>query len=145
MKFIELTVFFSTVDYVRGEYARCLLTGRYDKTAAPPLIALSNSAQVIAIAIGTDVQLFSGLTGDLDATIEGIFNDNILVIGFDSLGFHLYVAGDRQIRIFDNITGYKVGLETAKEKLKDKKISTATHERLESQIEEYEAILKKHE
>lgn len=145
MRFIELTVFFSAVDYVRGEYARCLLTGHYDKTAAPPLIALSNSAQVVAIAVGTDVQLFSGLTGELDATIDGIFNDNILVIDFDSLGLHLFVAGDRQVRIFDNITGYKVGLQTAKEKLKDKKNSTATQERLEAQIEEYEAILKKHE
>lgn len=109
------------------------------------MIALSNSAQVVAIAVGTDVQLFSGLTGELDATIDGIFNDNILVIGFDSLGLHLFVAGDRQVRIFDNITGYKVGLQTAKEKLKDKKNSTATQERLEAQVEEYEAILKKHE
>lgn len=121
------------------------MTGRYDKTAAPPLIALSNSAQVIAIAVGADIQLFSGLTGELDAKIEGIFNDNILVIEFDSLGLHLFAAGDRQVRIFSNITGYKVGVEVAKEKLKDKKISTATQERLEAQIEEYELILKNHE
>lgn len=109
------------------------------------MIALSNSAQVIAIAVGTNVHIFSGLTGELDATIDGIFNDNIVSIEFDSLGTQLFVAGDRQVRIFTNITGYKVGVVVAKEKLKDKKNSSATQDRLESQIEEYEAIIKLHE
>lgn len=63
---------------------------------------------------------------------------------FDALGTQLYVAGDRQVRIFTNITGYKVGVIIAKEKLKDKKNSTATQDRLEAQIEEYEAIIKQH-
>lgn len=121
------------------------MTGHYEVKSAPPLIALSNSAQVIAIAVGENIQIFSGLTGELDTKINGIFNDNIVAMEFDSLGTQLYVAGDRQIRIFTNITGYKVGVITAKEKLKDKKNSTATQDRLESQIEEYEAIIKQHE
>lgn len=81
----------------------------------------------------------------MDTTIVGIFNDNILSIGFESLGTQLFVAGDRQVRIFDNITGCKVGLIIANKKIKDKKNSTAVQERLEAQIEEYEEILKKHE
>ena len=62
-------------------------------------------------------------------------------IAFDSLGLQLYVAGDRQVRVFHNITGFKVGIEVAKEKLKDKKTTAATRERLESQIEEYESFV----
>lgn len=62
-------------------------------------------------------------------------------IAFDPLGLQLYVVGDRQVRVFHNITGYKVGIEVAKEKLKDKKTSVATRERLENQIEEYEDII----
>lgn len=108
------------------------------------MIALSNSAQVIAITNGTGVQLFSGVTGDLDMAIEGIFNDNIMAIAFNSLGTQLFVAGDRQVRIFSNITQYKVSVVTAREKLKDKKNSAATQDRLLAQIEEYEAIIKPH-
>lgn len=117
------------------------MTGEYESKAVSPLIALSNSAHVIAIATGCDVQLFSGLTGGLDATMENIFNDHIMAIGFDSLGLQLYVAGDRQVRVFHNLTGYKVGIAAAKEKLKDAKISAVTRERLELQIEENETFL----
>lgn len=122
-----------------------MLSGNFDNKAISPLIALSNSAQVIAIAVGTDVELFSGLTGELDAKIEGIFNDNIVAIGFESLGTQIFVTGDRQVRIFENVTGYKVGIEVAKEKLKDSKISSAQKDRFESQIEEFQAIVKQRE
>lgn len=74
-------------------------------------------------------------------TIENIFNDHIVAIAFDPLGLQLFVAGDRQIRVFHNVTGYKVGILAAKEKLKDKKVSMATRERLELQIEENESFI----
>lgn len=77
----------------------------------------------------------------MDATIENIFNDHIMAIGFDSLGLQLYVAGDRQVRVFHNLTGYKVGIAAAKEKLKGAKVTEAMRERLDLQIEESEAFL----
>lgn len=73
--------------------------------------------------------------------IENIFNDHIMTIGFDPLGLKVFVAGDRQVRVFHNITGYKVGIASAKEKLKDKKISMATRERLEQQVAEHESFI----
>jgi hypothetical protein len=121
------------------------LTGTFDNKSTPPLIALSNSAKVIAIAVLSDVQLFSGVTGELDMKIEGIFNDNIVAMDFDSLGNQLFVAGDRQVRIFMNITGYKIGIDAAKGKLKDPKISTAQRDRLEDQVDEFEAIVKQYQ
>lgn len=138
-KFINFLIF--TVNYTLGESPKCLLTGEYESKAVSPLIALSNSAHVIAIASGSNVQLFSGLTGELDETIENIFNDHIMAIGFDSLSAHLYVLGDRQIRIFHNVTKYKVEIVTAREKLKDAKLSMATRERLEEQIHFNEEFL----
>lgn len=77
-------------------------------------------------------------------TIADIFNDHIVAMEFDAVGFQLFVAGDRQIRVFNNVTGYRVGIELAKEKLKNKKISTAIQQRLEDQIEEYQEIIMKH-
>lgn len=91
------------------------------------------------------MQLYSGLTSDLDIEIDGIFNENIIAIGFDGLGENLFVAGDRQVRVFVNVTGYKVGIILAKEKLKDGKISSATRERLESQIDEFEVIVNQYQ
>ncbi|CAG9803178.1 unnamed protein product [Chironomus riparius] len=129
------------IDYARGESPRCLLTGEYESKAVSPLIALSNSAHVIVIGCGNNIQFFSGLNGNLDNTIENVFYDHIMSIAFDSLGLQLYVAGDRQVRVFHNITGYKVGIEVAKEKLKDKKTTAATRERLESQVVEYENFI----
>lgn len=108
------------------------------------MVALSNSAHVIAIAVASTVYLFSGTTGVLDATISDIFNDNIVAMEFESVGVQLFVAGDRQVRVFHNITGYKVAMDLAKEKLKNKKNSTAVQQRLEMQIEEYQEIIKKH-
>lgn len=129
------------VDYARGETPRCLLTGEYKTLAVSPLIALSNSAHVIAIACGTDIQFFSGINGHLDATITNVFVDHIMAISFDSLGLQLYVAGDRQVRVFHNVTGYNVGIEVARDKLNDKRTTAATQERLKSQIEEYEKFI----
>lgn len=136
--------FIFPVDYTRGERAQCVLTGEFEKKAIPPLVALSNSAHVIAIAVASTVYLFSGTTGILDATISDIFNDNIVTMEFESLGAQLFVAGDRQVRVFHNVTGYKVAMNLAKEKLTNKKISTAIQQRLEMQIEEYQEIIKKH-
>ena len=140
-----IPIFNLLVDYLRGESPHCILTGKFDNKATSPLIALSNSAKVIAIAVGSDVQLFSGVTGELDTKIEGIFNDNIVVMEFESLGNQLFVAGDRQVRIFVNITGYKIGINEAKTKLKDPKISTAQRDRLEAQVEEYEAVVQQYQ
>ncbi|CRK97573.1 CLUMA_CG010959, isoform A [Clunio marinus] len=136
-------LFHIDIDYLRGESPKCLLNGAYETKAVPPLIALSNSAHVIAIAVGCDVYLFSGITGELDYKIEGIFNNNIVAMKFEAT--QLFVAGDRQIRAFHNITGYKVAISIAKEKIKERNITTATYERLERQIEDFKAILKEHE
>lgn len=100
---------------------------------------------MIAIAIGESIYLYSGETGKLEKTIENIFNDNIVAMEFESLGTKLFVAGDRQVRVFVNITGYKVAIDIAKEKLKNKKLSSGVQQRLESQIEEYEKIINQHE
>lgn len=133
---------FFVVDYTRGQTPRCILTSHYDNKAVSPLVALSNSAHVIAIAVGNNIHLFSGLTGQLDETIENVFNDHVMSIAFDSLGLQLFVAGDRQVRVFHNMTGYKVGIAAAHEKLKDSRITSATQERLEKQIQEYQQFIK---
>jgi hypothetical protein len=117
------------------------VTGEYDCKAVSPLIALSKSAHVIAIASGSDVELFSGVTGELDAKIESIFEDHIMAIGFDPLGLQLFVAGDRQIRVFFNLSAHRVRSLVAQQKLREEKVSEIVRDRLESQIAEDVAFL----
>ncbi|CAO1376362.1 unnamed protein product [Diamesa serratosioi] len=142
MVLMELII---TVEYEKGESPQCVASGKYDSKGMPALVALSNSAQTIAIGYGTSVCFYSGLTGVLDIVVEKMFNDHITAIEFDTEGKYLFVSGDRQVRIFENITGYKVGIENAQKKLKNQNMATATRDRLELQIEEYEAIINKHE
>lgn len=107
------------------------------------MVALSLSAESIAIGVANSIYFYSGLTGELDLAIMHIFNDNIVAMEFDSLGKQLFVAGDRQIRVFHNITGYKVEVENAKTKLKQTQTS-ATRDRLENLIDDYEKIIADH-
>lgn len=119
------------------------LTGKYDEKGVRPLIAISNSAHVVAIAIGTSVSLYSGLTGELDSKISHIFNDNCTAIKFDSTGKLLFLAGDKQVKVFHNVTGYKVDNEVAKSMLKQNQ-TTATKERLLLQIANFEKFIEEH-
>lgn len=65
-------------------------------------------------------------------------------IAFDYIGKTLITAGDRQIRIFHNVTGHKITLAIAKENMKRTK-TNAMKDRLEQQIEETETFLGKFE
>lgn len=61
---------------------------------------------------------------------------------FDSLGKYVFTSGDKQIRVFHNVTGYRCAIRTAKEKLTQNQTS-ATRERLTKQISDNEAFLNK--
>ncbi|XP_050508502.1 transducin beta-like protein 2 isoform X2 [Diabrotica virgifera virgifera] len=128
------------VSYKQGENARLLKSGQYEKSGNYALIALSPNAEVVAIATANDVALYSTWTTELDHKIENIYEGNITAIMFDSTGKFLLTAGDKQIRVFHNVTGYKCGIVTAKEKLKEH-VTSATKERLEKLIKENQAFL----
>lgn len=59
---------------------------------------------------------------------------------FDSTGHYLLTSGDKQIRVFHNVTGYRTSIDTAKEKLKEN-VTSATRERLQKLIKEHQDFL----
>lgn len=65
----------------------------------------------------------------------------IKCLTFDSLGEYVVVAGDRHIKIFRNIPGYRASIETSRKKLAQRQTS-ATKERLEKTIADCEKFLK---
>ncbi|XP_057659112.1 transducin beta-like protein 2 isoform X3 [Diorhabda carinulata] len=128
------------VSYKLGENARLLKSGEYEKSGNTALIALSPNAEVLAIATSNNVALYSTWTTELDYKIENVYEDTITAIMFDSTGKYLLTAGDKQIRVFHNVTGYKCDIATAKEKLKEN-VTSATKERLLSLIKENQTFL----
>lgn len=124
------------VAYEQGQSPSCLITSKYAaSTANQSLIALSPTGEVVAIATGSTVEVFSGLDGNRDAVIENIYDTPITALLFDPLGKYFLTAGDRHVRIFHNVTGYKVTAEAARLRLKEGQTST-TRERLEQTITE---------
>lgn len=71
-----------------------------------------------------------------------ILIESITCLAFDAMGEYLLVAGDKQIKIFRNITGYRTAIESAKRTLKQRQ-TQATKERLEKMICDNKELLEK--
>lgn len=69
------------------------------------------------------------------------FSGVITAVLFDATGKYILTSGDKQIRVFHNVTGYRCNIETAKIKLKDHQTS-ATKERLQKLIADSQAFLE---
>lgn len=106
------------------------------------MIALSLNAEVVAVWNGSNVEIFSGLDGTRDTIIA---ESGINTLKFDPLGKYLITTGDRHVRVYHNVTGYKVANEVARSKLNASNQSAATRERLEKLISENEQFLAKFE
>lgn len=100
------------------------------------------NAEVIAIATLSNIELFSTVTGECDTAIKNIFQGPIITLSFDSVGKLIFVGGDKQVKVYHNITGYKTSIAIAETKLKGH-LTAATKECFENQISQYKGFLKK--
>ncbi|KAJ8679511.1 hypothetical protein QAD02_015298 [Eretmocerus hayati] len=128
------------VEFEKGEDPRLISSGHWEGST-PATVALSPNAEIIVIAHGSSISFYSTVNGELDTTIDDVFNGSIKCLTFDSLGEYILVAGDRHIKIFRNIPGYRASIETARKKLSQRQTS-ATKERLEKTIVDCEKFLK---
>ncbi|KMQ94257.1 mrna-capping enzyme [Lasius niger] len=129
------------IEYEKGEDPHLLMTGTWDNTT-PASLALSPNAEVLVIAHGSSISFYSTITGALDTTIQDIFVVPITCLAFDAMGEYLLVAGDKHIKIFRNVTGYRTTIESAKRKLEQRQ-TQATKERLEKMIRDNKELLEK--
>ncbi|KAL5277583.1 TBL2 family protein [Megaselia abdita] len=132
------------IEYDKGQSPKCLKTGQYTQKGTIPIIALSPTAEVLAVANADRIELYNMFSGDLDATIKNI---TCSAISFDPIGKLLLAASGKHIFIFNNITGYKAAVGFAELKLKSSgsKLTSATQERLENSIKEWNEIILKNE
>jgi mRNA-capping enzyme len=60
---------------------------------------------------------------------------------FDSLGKYVLTGGEKHVRVFHNVTGYRTTIASIQAKIRHH-ISSAQKERMEQQIQEAESFLK---
>lgn len=128
------------IEFEKGEDPHLLQTGSWENSTTAN-IALSPNNEVLAIAHGSSLSFYSTITGSLDTTIEDIFLGPITRLVFDAVGEYVLVAGDKHVKVFHNVTGYRVAIESARRKLAQRQTS-ATKERLEKLIEDNKKFLQ---
>ncbi|XP_038058199.1 transducin beta-like protein 2 [Patiria miniata] len=123
----------TNVEYNKNQDPYLLLTGNYDHTG-PSMLALSPDAHSLAIAAGSKIWVFDSATGEEKETFEDVHTQPITKIGFDSSNKFLVSCGDRHIRVFHNVVGYRSNIASMEKKIKSSTTNKSQKERLESQI-----------
>lgn len=140
-------VYDTKIEYGKGEDPHLVVTGTYQQPAGLQQrahIALAPNAEVVAVAAGDTLALYSVRTGQLDQSISDVYpmeaGGGITGVMFDALGRYVLTCGDKHVRVFHNVTGYRCGVLTARERLRENPTS-ATKERLEKYIVDSEIFL----
>jgi len=79
---------------------------------------------------------------NLTRTLQYSLAGPITCLAFDAMGEYLLAAGDKHIKIFRNVTGYRTAIESARRKLEQRQ-TQATKERLEKMIRDNKELLEK--
>lgn len=104
-------------------------------------IALSPDGRVVAISNGCDIALYSATTGELEEEFHGVHSEQIADLKFDINSRFLVSTGDRAIRVFHNVTGYRAAIQDMETMLK-KTTNDGVRQRLQQQISDAQSALE---
>uniref|UniRef100_T1J8S9 Exonuclease domain-containing protein n=1 Tax=Strigamia maritima TaxID=126957 RepID=T1J8S9_STRMM len=129
----------TNVEYAQGQDPFVLLNIQFPHTG-PSIIALSPDARTVAVASEVSIYVYSGLTGKEEGQIENAHEANISSLLFDQENKLIISTGDKVIRIFHNVVGYRETIKDLEEKRR--KATGSTKDRMLKQINETRAALK---
>jgi transducin beta-like protein 2 len=98
------------IDHVRGEDPHFLSKAQHS-FKEDMKIALSGDSLTVALAQGSKVLFYNAGSGQLVREIDSVFTGSCVSMFFDSKNVNLYVAGDRQVVIFNNIPGFEARIQ----------------------------------
>ncbi|GCB59910.1 transducin beta-like protein 2 [Scyliorhinus torazame] len=107
----------------------------------PCRIALSPDARVVAISSGFSISVHSAKTGKQEEEFLNVHGEEIADLAFDINSRFLVSCGDRAIRIFHNVVGYRAVIEEMEGRLK-KATNEAMRERLQQQVDDAQSALE---
>ncbi|XP_032902020.1 transducin beta-like protein 2 isoform X1 [Amblyraja radiata] len=122
------------VQYKQQQDPYLLLTMKCDVSDSCR-IALSPDARVVAISNGFNITMHNTKTGRQEEEFLNVHGEDIVGLAFDINSRFLISSGDRAIRVFHNVVGYRAVIEEMEGRLK-KATTEAMRERLQQQIDD---------
>ncbi|XP_072909680.1 transducin beta-like protein 2 [Hemitrygon akajei] len=127
------------VQYKQQQDPYLLLTMKCDVSDSSR-IALSPDARVVAISNGFNITMHNAKTGSQEEEFLNVHGEEIADLAFDINSRFLVSCGDRAIRVFHNVVGYRAVVEEMEGRLK-KATTDAMRERLQQQIDDAKSTL----
>ncbi|XP_052261131.1 transducin beta-like protein 2 isoform X2 [Dreissena polymorpha] len=121
----------TNIRYDMNQDPYLLFTGSL-KWSGPCIISLSPDGRTVAMAQHLGIYVCNS-SGQDEEVIENVHSEISSQLGFDNSGKYLLSAGDKQVHVLHNITGYKATIEELVE-LEKKANGQAMKERIRSQI-----------
>jgi len=106
-----------------------------------PVVCLSHDGRVIIVAIKTNIEIYSALSGSSLLQISDVHLEPIKDVQFSSDDLLFITCGDRVINVFNNISGYEETIRDLRSQIGDKSLSQALKNRLSKQLTVLEAKL----
>ncbi|GCC26260.1 hypothetical protein chiPu_0004675 [Chiloscyllium punctatum] len=128
------------VQYKQQQDPYLLYTMKYE-VSDPCRIALSPDARVVAISSGFNITVHNAKMGKQEEEILNVHGEEITGLAFDVNSRFLVSCGDRAIRVFHNVVGYRAVIEEMEVRLK-KATNEAMRERVQQQISDAQKALE---
>ncbi|XP_060765491.1 transducin beta-like protein 2 [Neoarius graeffei] len=96
-------------------------------------IALSPDGRAVAVSNGRDLYMYNASSGELEEEFHSVHSENITDLKFDINNRFLVSSGDRAIRVFHNVTGYRAAIADMQAQLK-KSTNAGVKQRLQQQL-----------
>ncbi|KAL7848511.1 hypothetical protein AOLI_G00232290 [Acnodon oligacanthus] len=96
-------------------------------------IALSPDGRAVAVSSGRDVAVYSAVSGQLEEEFHSVHSEDITDLRFDVNNRFLVCSGDRAVRVFHNVTGYRAAVQDMQALLK-KAANDGVRQRLQQQL-----------
>ncbi|MCJ8742131.1 hypothetical protein PDJAM_G00078810 [Pangasius djambal] len=103
-------------------------------------IALSPDGRAVAVSSGRDIYVYSASSGELEEEFHNVHSEDITDLKFDINNRFLVSSGDRAIRVFHNVTGYRAAIADMQALLK-KSTNAGVKQRLQQQITDAQTAL----
>ncbi|KAF4082214.1 hypothetical protein AMELA_G00149280 [Ameiurus melas] len=103
-------------------------------------IALSPDGRAVAVSNGRDLYMYSASSGELEEEFHNVHSEDITDLRFDINNRFLVSSGDRAIRVFHNVTGYRAAIADMQTQLK-KSTNAGVKQRLQQQITDAQTTL----
>ncbi|XP_026888779.2 transducin beta-like protein 2 [Electrophorus electricus] len=103
-------------------------------------IALSPDGRAVAVSSGRDVAMYSATSGELEEQFHCVHGEDVTDLKFDINNRFLVCSGDRVIRVFHNVTGYRAAIQDMQAMLK-KASNEGVKQRLRQQLKDAQSAL----